>query len=390
MFGVLKLGKLGASMKKAGLTPRTLFSAGEQGAWYDPSDMSTLFQDSAGTVPVTAVEQPVGLILDKSRGLVLGPELVTNGNFSNGSTGWLLSSGVSIQNQQAVFTNVTGSNNGLVAIGILSAQKRYQVTFTVVSISSGQVYVFFAGNSSPSVGAPGTYTFTLNAGSYTSNFGVVKPNSSPDVNCVIDNISVRELPGNHAFQATATSRPVLQQDASGRHYLSFDGVDDFLQTSSINFNSTDKMTVFAGVRKLSDAAIGMVVELSVASGLENLSAFNLTAPNTTGYGWRSVGTLFSDANSTGTPAPESAVLTGIGDIAADVSRLRRNGLIVANSVSDQGTGNYGNYPLFIGRRGGTEYPFNGRIYSLIVRGAQSTEQQIASAEAWVNTKTGAY
>lgn len=43
-----------------------LFASGEQGAWYDPSDMSTLFQDSAGTVPVTAVEQPVGRILDKS------------------------------------------------------------------------------------------------------------------------------------------------------------------------------------------------------------------------------------------------------------------------------------------------------------------------------------
>ena len=43
-----------------------LFSAGEVGAWYDPSDFSTMFQDSAGTTPVTAVEQPVGKILDKS------------------------------------------------------------------------------------------------------------------------------------------------------------------------------------------------------------------------------------------------------------------------------------------------------------------------------------
>jgi hypothetical protein len=43
-----------------------LFGAGEQGGWYDVSDMSTLFQDSAGTTPVTAVEQPVGRILDKS------------------------------------------------------------------------------------------------------------------------------------------------------------------------------------------------------------------------------------------------------------------------------------------------------------------------------------
>lgn len=47
-------------------TPASLFASGEQGAWYDPSDMSTLFQDDTGTTPVTAVEQPVGKILDKS------------------------------------------------------------------------------------------------------------------------------------------------------------------------------------------------------------------------------------------------------------------------------------------------------------------------------------
>ena len=44
---------------------KALFAAGEQGAWYDPSDLTTLFQDAAGTTPVTAVEQPVGRILDK-------------------------------------------------------------------------------------------------------------------------------------------------------------------------------------------------------------------------------------------------------------------------------------------------------------------------------------
>lgn len=36
------------------------------GALFDPSDMTTLYQDAAGTVPVTAVEQPVGKMLDKS------------------------------------------------------------------------------------------------------------------------------------------------------------------------------------------------------------------------------------------------------------------------------------------------------------------------------------
>lgn len=43
-----------------------VFSGGKQGVWYDQSDLSTLFQDAAGTVPVTANGDPVGLMLDKS------------------------------------------------------------------------------------------------------------------------------------------------------------------------------------------------------------------------------------------------------------------------------------------------------------------------------------
>ena len=34
--------------------------------WYDPSDLSTMFQDINGTVPVTAADQPVARIHDKS------------------------------------------------------------------------------------------------------------------------------------------------------------------------------------------------------------------------------------------------------------------------------------------------------------------------------------
>lgn len=61
-------GLAGRKIPQGTLTPMgtLLFSASEQGAWYDPSDLSTLFQDAAGATPVTAVEQPVGRILDKS------------------------------------------------------------------------------------------------------------------------------------------------------------------------------------------------------------------------------------------------------------------------------------------------------------------------------------
>ncbi len=47
-------------------SPAELFSGSAQGAWYDPSDLSTLFQDTAGTVPVATDGDPVALMQDKS------------------------------------------------------------------------------------------------------------------------------------------------------------------------------------------------------------------------------------------------------------------------------------------------------------------------------------
>ena len=64
-FRDMRLPRLGA-MRSGGFSPASLFAGGTEGAWYDPSDLSTLFQDSAGTTPVTASGQPVGKMLDKS------------------------------------------------------------------------------------------------------------------------------------------------------------------------------------------------------------------------------------------------------------------------------------------------------------------------------------
>jgi len=243
---------------------RSLFSAGEQGILLDPSDFSTLFQDSAGTTPVTAVGQPVGKILDKS----------------------------------------------------------------------GR--------------------------------------------------------GNHASQTTSASRPTLQQDSNGMYYLSFDGVDDWLQTASIDFTGTDKMTVWAGVRKLSDAATGVLAELSTNSDSTNGTFVLAASVGGNTYWTQSRGTVRSVQNATGYVAPNSAVLVAEAKISTDTLRLHVNNAAPRSSATDQGTGTYGNYPLYIGRRGGTTLPFNGRLYGLIVRGAASSDGQIAAGEAWVNGKTRAY
>lgn len=47
-------------------SPGLLFAGGVVGAWFDPSDISTLFQDTAGTTPITAAGQTVALMRDKS------------------------------------------------------------------------------------------------------------------------------------------------------------------------------------------------------------------------------------------------------------------------------------------------------------------------------------
>ena len=247
-----------------GFSPLSLFAASEPGFWFDPSDLSTLFQDTAGTTPVTVAGQSVARINDKS----------------------------------------------------------------------GR--------------------------------------------------------GNHATQSTSLSRPTYQVDSNGRGYLSFDGSDDFLVTPTIT-PGTDKAQAFAGVRKLSDAATGAVIELSASGSSGSISVF---APLSAAanYEWRSFGTGVARATSGNTfAAPITNVLTGIGEISTDTAILRVNGAQAATSPSDQGTGNYNNYPLYIGRRGDTAYPFNGRIYSLICRfGSNLAADQITQTEAWVNSKTGAY
>lgn len=178
-------------------------------------------------------------------------------------------------------------------------------------------------------------------------------------------------------------------------YLLFDGVDDFLATSTIDFTNTDKVSVSAGVRKLSDATTGVVAELS-SSGFDNSNTFGLFAPlnaSTANTGFRSRGTSISiSASYTNAlvAAPVTVVMTGVGDIANDVSVLRNNQVQVAQNTTDQGTGQYGNYPLYIGRRGIATLPFKGRLYQLLVRGALSSSAELNIAERFINTKTRAY
>jgi len=258
MYG-LGVNRLGAT-NTTGFVPSTLFASGEEGAWYDPSDLSTMFQNSDGT-GAPAIDSPVGYIADKS------------------------------------------------------------------------------GN------------------------------------------------GNHAIQATSSKRPTLKQSGS-LYYLEFEGAQG-LATSAIDFTGTDSMTVCAGMTKDTlDTAV--IAELS-ASVTGNAGSFRLAAISTTSglYRFQTRGDGSAQASNASPFGTGTNVLTGIGDISDPVSTIRVDGSQEATNTDSQGAGNYGNHALNIGARSnGTTLFLDGRIYSLIIRGATCTATELTLLEDYIAAKTG--
>jgi hypothetical protein len=237
---------LGRRRRRGGeFSPAVLFASGEQGAWYDASDLTTLFQDAFGAVPVTAVEQPVRLMLDKSRGLALGPEVVANGDFEAGLIGvkadgsgsvstWALNSTAPIsgtQDGRLTITTASASSRPFVnfssSVGSLVNTATYRVAFDYQVLSGTFVVLnaLLAGNlvtTNRSLTGSGRFEAVLRAGSSTvDKLYIYAGDSVCDVQ--IDNISVRELPGSHALASADARRPVL----SAR-------VNQFVSTESLN------------------------------------------------------------------------------------------------------------------------------------------------------------
>ena len=184
------------------------------------------------------------------------------------------------------------------------------------------------------------------------------------------------------YQRVVTAFDVTEAGVPSRSYLSFDGSDDGMLTGNI-VPGTDKAQVFAGVRKLSDAATNTFFETGINSGTVAGTVGMFSAIN--GYRFRTGGTILVDPNtSTGYVVPITNVLTGIGDIAADTAILRADGVQVVSSAADQGTGSFTTQPLYIGRRAGTTLPLNGQIFGLIVRfGANLPAATITQTETWL-------
>lgn len=199
--------------------------------------------------------------------------------------------------------------------------------------------------------------------------------------------------GNHLTQATSGNRPALRRNGAV-WFLEFDGVDDFLVTSSINFTGTDKISVFSGYQKGADTALGVLVELG-ASVASNVGTFNITAPDSaaTNYGFNlNGGTVASRVAS-----PFAALNTHILSCNFDLAQAAAAGEIsprinaatpTLTAVGAAGAGPFGNYPLYVGRRGGVSNPLKGYLVGLVIRGALTSGAALTGTEQQLAGKAG--
>jgi hypothetical protein len=239
-------------------SPRALFLNGEQGAWYDPSDLTTLYQDAAGTTPVTADGDPVGLMLDKSQGLVLGPEMVQSipepriQDYEGSSGQW--NSVTNTASNAAVSTSVHYPRFRFLFPDI-DETKTYKLSITlsgeVDKISLLPVYGPGLVSTDISNQSGPTYTYTGKLSASSLNLGIFTDGRAVWDGITVDSVSIRELKGNHAVQSVAARRPIYRTDGI-LHWLEFDGVDDRLDTADLAFLSgTNTSHIFVAGRLVS-------------------------------------------------------------------------------------------------------------------------------------------
>lgn len=393
-------------------SPSALFQTGDILLWYDPSDLTTLFQDTAGTTPVTADGQSVALQLDKGQWggktltqvLAAQPELI---DATAGAIGATVYRGTQSALTGRAWRLETTSLSGFVGFAsgsidpLMTNGVYYEVEVVVHarSVVNSSVRIFVhrstAANSglesTPFLAVTGVGTFrAITSG--TSTLDTLTIATVGGAGAVVGDtwdieVSVKEIPGYHRIQATGTSMPKYKTDGT-LHWLLYDGSDDGNVTPSINWG-TDEVAICAGLTKSSDAATGMAIEFS-PSVSANAGAFYIANSGGTAnwsFNSRGAGTAAAAIGTTGA-APNTTLLTAQSKISTDSAVLRGNGAQIGSSALDQGSGNFGNYPIYFGRRGGSTLPVNGKEYQTVIRNRLLSAAELASLETFVAGKTG--
>ena len=392
--------------------PADLFAAGEQGAWFDPGDIATLFQDVAGTIPVTTTGQSVALMKDKSgRG-----HDATQSTLANRPTwqtnpygyGYLLFDGV---NDYMVTNNINLTSTAQVtaSVGLLVDDTNRAAGVRRLTYSgdwNGTVSFF---NTATSTGNTVATNFTiadepettseqyfgLLLADYTGTWTFVLSSDDAAKLWIGDTAAFGYTSGNALAASTFGSNgtgtislvagqyyPIRVMYGNGGGPGSLDLTYAHTgQTATNNF--TGKLFYDpAGV------AIGTGGDPNTVNGTFLIGAPSSAADHS--FYLRGTSTIQARVQNVVTG---DDILTGVFDISQSTKETELVPRLSGTTETDiswvgtsAGTGNFGNQPLYIGSLGGSGVYFKGHIYGIVVRGALSNNTQISNTEAWINRK----
>lgn len=391
---------LGAAHRAAVLSggdghPARLFGPNDRGFCL-PSVAEAMRTGALSTNPIMreppSIGQTVAWLTDMSRNQRLGPDLFSDDNVTFGGESSRVSAGVyRIYSSAGAFTTVRFNN--------LSAGVAYLLTFTIQSIAIG---VILASDSPNTANIPlsqlGERSIILIAGAGTTSINLKRGGVLP-CDCVISNVSIREISGNHVYQNTATKRPLLVQGASGLLCLRFDGIDDCLSASGVDFTTTTEATVLMGIRKNTTTATGTVFEHGTAGVA---GAFGVFAPvdlqsaghhiyiqsrGTADGGW------YHDISASGLAVFGCVIVPGGTTRAEKFPAYALNGNPAfgryAGGASDpQTAAAFQSGALHIGQRNAASFPFSGDLYSLVVIGRALSQSEMLRSMLWINRAMG--
>ena len=384
---------------------KSLFANNEQGFAFDFNDLSTMYQDAAGTIPVTGVGQPVGLILDKSKGVALGAEKIINGDFANGTTGWV--SGTH-------WTATLGTSTDALIITTNSANG-YGCAIQAVPLVAGKTYKITGKYRSSQGGKPaiglGTSTGAVNkilvssttsvefvefSAIFTHTSGSLMLYNNTTANGVVSefkNVSIKEVLGNYATQSTSAKRPILQQNAiTGAYYLEFDGVDDHLVTSNVNLATANNLTIFAGIYKATDSGFVRTV-LEIGESVDNIDktiSINIYSDSNEKLTLVNHNKIITIAACTDPlfNAPKSIVFTGVINNAAGYMFEQLNKTTKIQKTFTPTNNTYTNFAANIGNRTNGSRPWSGYIYNLVGISRLATDAEITNMENAIAKNVG--
>lgn len=192
------------------------------------------------------------------------------------------------------------------------------------------------------------------------------------------------------YQRVTTATDYDTDPAKFPIYWSLDGTDDSAYTTNpVDMHGSDKVTVVAGVTKLSDAATGMILE-SGPNAVSGVGRHYLVGPSANGsarYQFNSRGTSNTLSNTPyGYAAPDTHIIVGVGDIGGEYSGISVDGGPFNSSNVAQDDVAYSNEKKYMGARNDSSLFFNGRIYCLAEIPALLTPQEQATLTKWVASK----